>query len=110
MPLPSSPPPSRAVKQGDLALSTALEDEQALEAAIIALLAKRSAHTSICPSEAARAVYPTEAAWRAAMPAVRRVAARLAARGWIEVTQGGKPVNVDTAKGAIRLRLKPKND
>lgn len=105
-----SPPPRPEAEPDAMALQAVQQEEQALEAAIMALLVKRSANTSICPSEAARAIYPTEAAWRSAMPAVRRVAAGLVARGLIEVTQGGKLVDINTAKGAIRLRLGPKND
>ncbi len=82
-------------------------DLQALEAAIFALLAKRKSGSTICPSDAARAVYPTATAWRAAMPAVRAVAAQLVAQGRLVVTQGGKVVDIQTAKGPIRLRLPP---
>jgi hypothetical protein len=82
-------------------------DMQALESAIFALLAKRSSSATICPSDAARAVYPAAAQWRAAMPAVRTVAAQLVARGALVVTQGGKVVDMHTAKGPIRLQLPP---
>jgi hypothetical protein len=84
-------------------------DMQALENAIFTLLAKRSSSATICPSDAARAVYPAAADWRAAMPAVRTVAAQLVARGKLVVTQGGKVVDIHTAKGPIRLRLPPGN-
>jgi hypothetical protein len=80
---------------------------QALENAIFALLAKRSGSATICPSDAARAVYPTATQWRAAMPAVRTLAAQLVARGALVVTQGGQVVDIHTAKGPIRLRLPP---
>ena len=82
-------------------------DPQALETAIFALLAKRKSGSTICPSDAARAVYPAAAQWRAAMPAVRTVAAQLVAQGRLVVTQGGKVVDIQTAKGPIRLRLPP---
>jgi Protein of unknown function (DUF3253) len=82
-------------------------DLQALEAAIFDLLAKRKSGSTICPSDTARAVYPATAQWRAAMPAVRAVAAQLVAQGKLVVTQGGKVVDIHTAKGPIRLRLPP---
>jgi hypothetical protein len=52
----------------------------------------------------ARAIAPS-AAWRPLMPAVRAAAAVLAARGRIEVTQRGCPVDAHSARGPIRLRL-----
>jgi hypothetical protein len=82
-------------------------DVVALENAIFTLLAQRQNGATICPSDAARAIYATAADWRAAMPAVRSVAAQLAAQGRLVVTQGGKIVDITTAKGPIRLRLSP---
>lgn len=83
-----------------------------IAAAILALLkarnpaAHRAAATrSICPSEAARALEAKEAAWRALMPDIRRVAARLAEQGLIEAIQRGAPVDAERARGPIRLRL-----
>jgi Protein of unknown function (DUF3253) len=82
-------------------------DTAALENAIFTLLAQRQPGASICPSDAARAVYPEAAQWRAAMPVVRAVAAQLAAQGRLVVTQGGNIVDINAAKGPIRLRLPP---
>ena len=97
--------PSDAAAQCTGANIGADVDPQALEAAIFQLLAKRQPNATICPSDAARAVYPAAAQWRAAMPAVRTVAAQLVAQGKLVVTQGGKVVDIHTAKGPIRLRL-----
>ncbi len=77
--------------------------DKALEEAIVALLGRRGAAATICPSEAARAVVGEE--FEAAMEPTRRAARRLVARGDIEITQGGRVVDPSTAKGAIRLRL-----
>jgi hypothetical protein len=82
----------------------------ALENAIFTLLAQRQSGATICPSDAARAVYPDAADWRAAMPAVRGVAAQLAAQGRLVVTQSGKIVDITTVKGPIRLRLPTGNE
>ncbi len=79
-------------------------DLAALEHAILALLAQRPQGASICPSDAARKVYPNAVQWRAAMPAVRAVAAQLAQRGDIVVTQKGVEVDIQTARGPVRLR------
>lgn len=43
--------------------------------------------------------------WRGLMPATREAAARLVARGMLEVTQKGVVVDPAAAKGPIRLRL-----
>jgi hypothetical protein len=76
--------------------------DRALERAIDALLDRRAAGTTICPSEAARSVDPE--GWRALMPAARAAAGRLAAAGSVEVTQGGGVVDVATARGPVRVR------
>lgn len=76
--------------------------ERALERAIIELLAEREAGASICPSEAARRVEPDE--WRTLMEPARRAAGRLVGEGRVEVTQGGRVVEISEAKGPIRVR------
>jgi hypothetical protein len=73
----------------------------ALERTIDALLDQRRAGTTICPSEAARAVDPD--GWRELMPAARAAAGRLAASGQVEVTQRGEVVDVATARGPVRV-------
>jgi hypothetical protein len=74
-----------------------------IAAAILDAAARRGAGRTLCPSEVARALDPDR--WRDLMPAVRDQAARLAAEGLIAVTQGGRPVDVRTARGPIRLGL-----
>jgi hypothetical protein len=76
--------------------------ERALEAAILDLLEHRDRGATICPSEVARAVAPDD--WRPLMEPVRRAARRLVAEGRLEILQGGRVVDPDTARGAIRLR------
>ena len=72
------------------------------EQAIAALLDQRRPDATICPSEAARAVDPE--GWRDLMPAARAAAGRLAAAGAVEVTQGGRVVDVGAARGPVRIR------
>ena len=80
-----------------------MEDvDRALERVIDVLLDERRAGTTICPSEAARAVDPE--GWRELMPAARAAAGRLAMGGEIEVTQRGEVVDVATARGPVRIR------
>jgi len=74
-----------------------------LEHAILSLLEKRRGGGSICPSEAARLAGGDD--WRALMNAARMAARRLSARGGVEITQSGRPVDPSTAKGPIRIRL-----
>jgi hypothetical protein len=71
--------------------------------AILDLLAQRDAGKTICPSDAARKLDPES--FRELMPTVRDAARGLVSEGRIEVTQKGKPVDLDTAHGPIRLRL-----
>jgi Protein of unknown function (DUF3253) len=86
-------------------------DSVAIENAIFELLAKRQQGASICPSDAARAVYRDAARWREAMPLVRAVAAQLALSGRLVITQGGQAIDLCKAVGPIRLRLpKPWRD
>jgi hypothetical protein len=73
------------------------------EAAILDLLARRDPGKTICPSEAARALGGDEG-FRPLMPLVRDAARTLVAARRIEVTQSGAPVDLDTARGPIRLR------
>ena len=76
--------------------------EQALEQAVLELLAQRAPGATICPSEAARRVDPD--GWRELMPDARRVAGRLVADGRVEMTQRGEVVDPATARGPVRLR------
>ena len=73
------------------------------ERAILDLLARRDPGKTICPSDAARAIGGDDG-FRALMPVVRDAARALVAEGRIEVTQKGEPVDLDAARGAIRLR------
>ena len=84
------------------------EEVHAMAEIIVALLARRDAGKSICPSEAARA-YAAQienAQWRSFMPVARNAARILALQGIIVVTQQGRVLQADGIwRGAIRLRL-----
>lgn len=77
--------------------------EAEIEASIRELLAARAEGKTICPSEAARAVFGDDA-FRPHMDDVRAVAFGLADAGEVEVTQRGEVVDGRTARGPIRLR------
>ena len=84
------------------------EADAALEAAILELLAERGAGMTICPSEAAKVVGGTETRrdWEGLMEPARAAARRLVKAGRIVIVQNGRVVDGDTARGAIRLRLR----
>jgi hypothetical protein len=78
--------------------------DRQLAATILALLAARAATSTICPSDAARAVGGDT--WRDLMEPARKAARRLVDAGEVEITQGGSVVDPATAKGPIRIRRK----
>jgi hypothetical protein len=74
---------------------------------ILDLLAARKPESSICPSEAPRALFSD---WRAYMADVKRVALAMALEGTILITQRGVPIDLERfgrgeIVGPIRLRL-----
>lgn len=69
--------------------------------AVLSLLEGRRSESTICPSEAARHLFPED--WRDRMATVREVAFRMAEDGEIVVRQKGAVVNGREAKGPIRL-------
>src|SRR4051812_43906160 len=73
-----------------------------IEEAILELLRERGTATA-CPSEVARKLAPD---WRPLLPKVREVAAALQHRGLIDAYQHGRPIEVDGARGPIRLRTR----
>ncbi|NIK40716.1 hypothetical protein FHY12_003041 [Xanthomonas arboricola] len=78
-------------------------DDAQIVATICALLARRLPEQSICPSEVARALSEDETRWRALMPQVRAVAADLARKDVVRVTQRGDVVDLGTVRGPVRL-------
>lgn len=74
-------------------------------AATIRALVRKRSESSICPSDVARAIGGSS--WRARMDDVRRVAAELAGREEIVVTQKGETVRIEDARGPVRIRRGP---
>lgn len=83
---------------------SAAQAEERIAATMRALTRKRT-DSSICPSDVARAAGGE--AWRDRMPDVRRVAADLASRDVVVVTQKGEPVRIADARGPVRIRRGP---
>lgn len=83
-----------------------MPNPDAIAAEILRQTEARGADKSICPSEVARALEPSEDAWRRLMGAVRAAAIRLAREGRVEVLRKGKPVDpAAEIRGVIRLRI-----
>lgn len=81
------------------------QTDRRLERAIVELLESRDPDATICPSDAARAVYEgDDDGWRALMEPARRAARRLVAAGEVEITQAGHSVDPAKARGPIRIR------
>ncbi len=75
-----------------------------IEGTITELLEARDPGKTICPSDAARAL-AGDADFRPLMEPVRAQAREMVRRGDLEITQKGRVVDPDSARGAIRLRL-----
>ena len=85
-------------------------DADTLDATILRLAAERGAGSTICPSEAARALggnHPD--GWGPLMQPLRRAAVRLAKEGRLVITRKGRPVDPDDFRGVYRLSL-PRSD
>jgi hypothetical protein len=77
-----------------------------LRAAILALASHRGADSSICPSDAARAVGGEQ--WRDLMDDSRSAALALARDGDVDITQRGEVVDPRRPpRGPIRIRISP---
>ena len=74
-----------------------------LERTILSLLDDRAPTSTICPSDAARAV-GTADSWRSLMDPAREAARRLVEAGEVVITQKGEVVDLATARGPIRIR------
>lgn len=79
-----------------------IPDSAALTSKIRELLNARSADSSICPSDVARAMKPDD--WRPLMDPVREAAGALVDAGEVEITQKGEVVDLGTVRGPIRIR------
>ena len=74
-----------------------------LRTSILELARQRGPSSSICPSDAARAVGGDD--WRELMDDARDVARQLARAGEVVITQGGEVLDPDaTWRGPIRIR------
>lgn len=83
---------------------TSLPTPAEIAAQILDLCQNRGPEKTICPSEVARSLATVDLDWRDLMDTVRQAAGRLVEEGLIEVCRKGRVVDIDKAKGPIRLR------
>jgi hypothetical protein len=82
------------------------DQTEALEAAILNLLAERGPGHTISPTEAARVVGGARPdGWGPLMQPIRRIAIRLMKEGRLVITRKGRPVDPDDFRGVYRLTL-----
>ena len=82
--------------------------EESAAAAIHALLGRRAAGRTICPSDAARLIVGTDNDWRAQMDAVHQAVDTMLAAGIIELSWKGN--RLDRRRGAYRIALRQSAD
>lgn len=81
--------------------------DSTIQKTILQLLDARGPGKTICPSEVARALAgDTRSEWEPLMEPVRAVAATMVEQETLLVTQRGHTVDIATAKGPVRLRLR----
>lgn len=78
-------------------------DDRDVEETLLRLTRERGAGKTICPTEAAKALAGSSDNWQTHLPAVRRVAIRLAREGKAVITRKGKPVDPDDFRGVYRI-------
>lgn len=82
---------------------------QRLRSSILALARNRGPDSSICPSDAARAIGGQT--WRDLMPDARELARELAAAGHVVITQRGETLDPDAQwTGPIRITTRHSPD
>ncbi|MES2267242.1 MAG: DUF3253 domain-containing protein [Bacteroidota bacterium] len=69
----------------------------------LTMAAERGRDKTVCPSEIARALFPTN--WRKHMQEIRDAAIELQKDGKVSITQKGEPVDVGHIKGPIRIKI-----
>ncbi len=79
------------------------EDRARARDALMTLAQERGTGKTFCPSEAARRVDAQD--WRRHLGLVRSMAADLADEGHLQGFRKGKPIDLRTVKGVIRLGL-----
>ena len=86
-------------------------DTAEIEATMLAMLERRGPGKTLDPGEIARELGgPHPDGWSPYMPAIRRVAVRLAKAERLVILRKGRPVDPDDFRGVYRLGLTPTAD
>lgn len=78
-----------------------MTSKASLRQAVLSAATERGPEKTTCPSEIARAIFPAD--WRNHMAEVRDAAIELQKAGKVQITQRGRPIEVDHIKGPIRI-------
>lgn len=78
-------------------------DEAIIAETILNMATERGADKSICPSDVARMLLPTD--WRKHMDKVCAEALKLQAKGSVTITQKGQPIDPHHINGPVRIKI-----
>ncbi|WP_020402682.1 DUF3253 domain-containing protein [Gracilimonas tropica] len=84
------------------------KSKQEIKNRILTFTRQRGPEKSVCPSEVTKDLFSD--VWRDHVDDVRTVAGELQSENLIKITQRGKEVRLDEAKGPIRLSVFSKSD
>jgi hypothetical protein len=84
------------------------KSEQEIRNRILTFTKKRGPEKSVCPSEVTRDLFMD--VWRDHLDDVKGVAKKMQNEKMIRITQDGKDISIDKAKGPIRLSLYDKDE
>ncbi|MFP8487614.1 DUF3253 domain-containing protein [Gracilimonas sp. Q87] len=79
------------------------KSEQEIRNRILTFTKKRGSKKSVCPSEVTRDLFSD--VWRDHLDEVKDVAGKMQNENMIRITQNGKDITIDKAKGPVRLSL-----
>lgn len=79
------------------------KSKQEIRNRILTFTKKRGLESSVCPSEVTRDLFSD--VWRNHLDDVKNVAGELQNEKLIKITQKGRDVRIDEAKGPIRLSI-----
>ena len=79
------------------------KSKQEIKNRILTFTKKRGPEKSVCPSEVTKDLFSD--VWRDHVDDVRTAAGELQNQKLIKITQGGKEIRLDKAKGPIRLSI-----
>lgn len=79
------------------------KSKQEIRNRILTFTKKRGPESSVCPSEVTRDLFSD--VWRNHLDDVKNVAGELQNEKLIKITQKGRDVRIDEAKGPIRLSI-----